>query len=309
MPTCGPFWAVCSTCPPHRLDGRRDASPSFTSHLSTQPYAPAALPTGMRQGERKATKKIYRQMGLLSGKTAIVTGAARGIGKAIALKFAQEGCNVAFTDLVIDENGEATRQEIEALGVKCKAYASNAANFAETEEVVKQIHADFGSIDILVNNAGITKDGLMVRMSEEQYDAVIAVNQKSVFNMMKLVGAVMMRQRHGHIVSLASVAGLYGNPGQINYSASKAAIIGMTKTVAKELGARNVTVNAVAPGFIKTPMTDALTEEQRNKMLELVAMKRYGNPEEVANVISFLCSEDASYVTGQTIEISGGLMM
>lgn len=149
----------------------------------------------------------------------------------------------------------------------------------------------------------------MVRMSEEQYDAVIAVNQKSVFNMMKLVGAVMMRQRHGRIVSLASVAGLYGNPGQINYSASKAAIIGMTKTVAKELGARNVTVNAVAPGFIKTPMTDALTEEQRNKMLELVSMKRYGNPEEVASVISFLCSDNASYVTGQTIEISGGLMM
>ena len=164
-------------------------------------------------------------------------------------------------------------------------------------------------IDALVNNAGITKDGLMVRMSEEQYDAVIAVNQKSVFNMMKLVGAVMMRQRHGRIVSLASVAGLYGNPGQINYSASKAAIIGMTKTVAKELGARNVTVNAVAPGFIKTPMTDALTEEQRNKMLELVSMKRYGNPEEVASVISFLCSDNASYVTGQTIEISGGLMM
>ena len=169
--------------------------------------------------------------------------------------------------------------------------------------MTKAVKERFGSIDALVNNAGITKDGLMVRMSEEQYDAVI-VNQKSVFNMMKLVGAVMMRQRHGHIVSLASVAGLYGNPGQINYSASKAAIIGMTKTVAKELGARNVTVNAVAPGFIKTP-----TEEQRNKMLELVAMKRYGNPEEVASVISFLCSEDASYVTGQTIEISGGLMM
>ena len=175
--------------------------------------------------------------------------------------------------------------------------------------MTKAVKERFGSIDALVNNAGITKDGLMARMSEEQYDAVIAVNQKSVFNMMKLVGTVMMRQRHGRIVSLASVAGLYGNPGQINYSASKAAIIGMTKTVAKELGARNVTVNAVAPGFIKTPMTDALTEEQRNKMLELVAMKRYGEPEEVANVISFLCSDDASYVTGQTIAISGGLMM
>ena len=250
-----------------------------------------------------------KAMKLLEGKVAVVTGAARGIGKAIALEFAKEGADVAFTDLVIDDNGKATEAEIAALGVKAKGYASNAANFEETHKVIEEIVKDFGRIDILVNNAGITKDGLMVRMSEEQYDAVIAVNQKSVFNMMKLVGAVMMRQRHGHIVSLASVAGLYGNPGQINYSASKAAIIGMTKTVAKELGARNVTVNAVAPGFIKTPMTDALTEEQRNKMLELVAMKRYGNPEEVASVISFLCAEDASYVTGQTIEISGGLMM
>lgn len=195
------------------------------------------------------------------------------------------------------------------LGVEAELFAANVADYAQCEAMTKAVKERFGSIDALVNNAGITKDGLMARMSEEQYDAVIAVNQKSVFNMMKLVGTVMMRQRHGRIVSLASVAGLYGNPGQINYSASKAAIIGMTKTVAKELGARNVTVNAVAPGFIKTPMTDALTEEQRNKMLELVAMKRYGEPEEVANVISFLCSDDASYVTGQTIEISGGLMM
>ena len=255
------------------------------------------------------TLNTLKVMKLLEGKVAVVTGAARGIGKAIALEFAKEGADVAFTDLAIDENGKATEAEIAALGVKAKGYASNAANFEETHEVIDRIVKDFGRIDILVNNAGITKDGLMARMSEEQYDAVIAVNQKSVFNMMKLVGTVMMRQRHGRIVSLASVAGLYGNPGQINYSASKAAIIGMTKTVAKELGARNVTVNAVAPGFIKTPMTDALTEEQRNKMLELVAMKRYGEPEEVANVISFLCSDDASYVTGQTIEISGGLMM
>ena len=161
----------------------------------------------------------------------------------------------------------------------------------------------------MVNNAGITKDGLLLRMSEEQYDAVIAVNQKSVFNMMKLVGAVMLRKKHGRVVSLASVAGLYGNPGQMNYSASKAAIIGMTKTAAKELGSRGITVNAVAPGFIKTPMTDALTDEQRDKMLGLVAMGRYGQPEEIASVVSFLCSDDASYVTGQVIEISGGLMM
>ncbi|MDE5992605.1 MAG: SDR family oxidoreductase [Oscillospiraceae bacterium] len=162
---------------------------------------------------------------------------------------------------------------------------------------------------LLVNNAGITRDGLMARMPEEQYDMVIAVNQKSVFNMMKLAGNVMIRQKHGRIVNLASVAGLYGNPGQINYSASKAAIIGMTKTAAKELGSRNINVNAVAPGFIKTPMTDKLTEEQRAKMLEAIAMKRYGEVEEIAGVVSFLCSEDSSYVTGQTIEISGGLSM
>jgi 3-oxoacyl-[acyl-carrier protein] reductase len=162
---------------------------------------------------------------------------------------------------------------------------------------------------VLVNNAGITRDGLMARMSEEQYDLVIAVNQKSVFNMMKFGGNVMMRQKHGKIINLASVAGLYGNPGQINYSASKAAIIGMTKTAAKELGSRGINVNAVAPGFIKTPMTDKLTEEQRNKMLEMISMKRYGEVEEIAGVVSFLASDDASYVTGQVIEISGGLLM
>ena len=188
-------------------------------------------------------------------------------------------------------------------------FPANVADYTQCEEMVKAVKKQFGSIDALVNNAGITKDGLLLRMSEEQYDAVIAVNQKSVFNMMKLVGAVMLRQKHGRIVSLASVAGLYGNPGQMNYSASKAAIIGMTKTAAKELGSRGITVNAVAPGFIKTPMTDALTDEQRDKMLGLVAMGRYGQPEEIASVVSFLCSDDASYVTGQVIEISGGLMM
>lgn len=175
--------------------------------------------------------------------------------------------------------------------------------------MVNAVKERFGGLDVLVNNAGITKDGLMARMSEEQYDMVINVNQKSVFNMMKLAGKIMMKQRSGKIVNLASVAGLYGNPGQINYSASKAAIIGMTKTIAKELGPRGINVNAVAPGFIKTPMTDALTEEQRNMMLNLIAMKRYGLPEEIAGVVSFLVSKDASYVTGQVIEISGGLSM
>ena len=240
-----------------------------------------------------------------AGRVALVTGATRGIGRAVAMALAECGAKVIGT--ATSEAGAAQISEV--LGDKGRGIVLNVTDAEASKAAVDAIVAEFGRIDILVNNAGITKDALMARMPEEQYDAVIAVNQKSVFNMMKLVGTVMMRQRHGRIVSLASVAGLYGNPGQINYSASKAAIIGMTKTVAKELGARNVTVNAVAPGFIKTPMTDALTEEQRNKMLELVAMKRYGEPEEVANVISFLCSDDASYVTGQTIEISGGLMM
>ena len=244
----------------------------------------------------------------LTGKVALVTGASYGIGMAIAKALAANGATIVFNDLKQElvDKGIAAYKEA---GIDAHGYVCNVCDEDAVNAMVAQIKAEVGPINILVNNAGITKDGLMVRMSEEQYDAVIAVNQKSVFNMMKLVGAVMMRQRHGHIVSLASVAGLYGNPGQINYSASKAAIIGMTKTVAKELGSRNVTVNAVAPGFIKTPMTDALTEEQRSKMLELVAMKRYGDPQEVASVISFLCSEDASYVTGQVVEISGGLMM
>ena len=175
--------------------------------------------------------------------------------------------------------------------------------------MVKKVKELFGTIDALVNNAGITRDGLLLRMPEENYDDVIRINQKSVFNMTKLVGAVMLRQKSGRIVNLASVAGLYGNPGQMNYSASKGAVIAMTKTAAKELGSRGITVNAVAPGFIKTPMTDKLTDEQRSAMLAQIAMKRYGEPEEVASVVAFLCSDDASYVTGQTIEISGGLSM
>ena len=244
----------------------------------------------------------------VQNKVIVITGGAGGIGSAQAKLLARNGAEVWILDLV-QEKIDQLVGELKRQGGKAHGAVADVTSEEEWKTIVERIVSESGRLDVVVNNAGITKDGLMARMSEEQYDAVIAVNQKSVFNMMKLVGTVMMRQRHGRIVSLASVAGLYGNPGQINYSASKAAIIGMTKTVAKELGARNVTVNAVAPGFIKTPMTDALTEEQRNKMLELVAMKRYGEPEEVANVISFLCSDDASYVTGQTIEISGGLMM
>ena len=244
--------------------------------------------------------------------TALITGASQGIGACIAERLAKDGYHIAINHYPSDNdkaNAEKVAETCRSYGVEAELFAANVADYAQCEAMVKAVKARFGSIDALVNNAGITKDGLLLRMSEEQYDAVIAVNQKSVFNMMKLVGAVMLRQKHGRVVSLASVAGLYGNPGQMNYSASKAAIVGMTKTAAKELGSRGITVNAVAPGFIKTPMSDALTEEQREKMLGLVAMGRYGNPEEIASVVSFLCSDDASYVTGQTIEISGGLMM
>lgn len=243
-------------------------------------------------------------------KTALITGSSRGIGAAIALRLAKDGFNIALNDLnegMFENNSIA--DDIRAFGVEAEIFCADVSKYGDCEEMVKAVKERFGTIDALINNAGITRDGLMARMSEEQYDTVIAVNQKSVFNMMKLAGNVMIRQKHGKIVNLASVAGLYGNPGQINYSASKAAIIGMTKTAAKELGSRSINVNAVAPGFIKTPMTDKLTEEQRAKMLEAIAMKRYGEVEEIAGVVSFLCSEDSSYVTGQTIEISGGLSM
>ena len=243
---------------------------------------------------------------------ALITGASQGIGACIAERLAKDGFDVAINHFPSDSdkaNAEKVAEACRSYGVKAELFAANVADYAQCEAMVKAVKESLGSIDALVNNAGITKDGLLLRMSEEQYDAVIAVNQKSVFNMIKLVGAVMRRQKHGSIVSLASVAGLYGNPGQMNYSASKAAIVGMTKTAAKELGSRGITVNAVAPGFIKTAMTDALSDDVKSAMMKQVAMGRYGTPEEIASVVSFLCSADASYVTGQTIEISGGLMM
>ncbi len=243
-------------------------------------------------------------------KTAIITGSARGIGAAIALRLAKDGFSIALNDISERsfENNDIM-EKITALGVKCEKYIADVSSHSECESFVKKVKEDFGSIDALVNNAGITRDGLLLRMAEENYDDVIRINQKSVFNMTKFVGAVMLRQKSGKIVNLASVAGLYGNPGQMNYSASKGAVIAMTKTAAKELGSRGINVNAVAPGFIKTPMTDKLTDEQRSAMLAQIAMKRYGEPEEVASVVAFLCSNDAAYVTGQTIEISGGLSM
>jgi len=246
-------------------------------------------------------------MGLLTGKTAIITGAARGIGKALALKFAEEGANIAFTDLVIDESGEETRKEIEAKGVKCLAYASNAANFEETAEVVKKIHEDFGTIDVLVNNAGITKDGLMLRMTEAQWDAVINVNLKSAFNFVHACLPVMMRQRGGSIINMSSVVGVHGNAGQANYAASKAGMIALAKSVAQEMGSRGVRANAIAPGFIETAMTHQLSDEVRKEWMKQIPLRRGGQAEDVANVAVFLASDLSSYVTGQVIQVDGGM--
>ncbi len=246
-------------------------------------------------------------MKLLEGKTAVVTGAARGIGKAIALKLASEGANIAFTDLNIDENAEATEREVASLGVKCKGYASNAANFDETHKVVEEIVNDFGRIDILVNNAGITKDGLMMRMNEQQWDAVINVNLKSAFNFIHAVTPIMMRQKSGSIINMSSVVGVSGNAGQSNYSASKAGMIGLAKSVAKELGSRGIRANAIAPGFIITEMTGALSEEVRNEWAKQIPLRRGGTPEDVANATLFLASDLSSYVSGQVIHVCGGM--
>lgn len=246
-------------------------------------------------------------MGLLTGKTALVTGAARGIGKAIALKFAQEGANIAFTDLVIDENGKATEAEIAALGVKAKGYASNAADFAQSEEVVKLVKEDFGSVDILVNNAGITKDGLMLRMTEQQWDAVIGVNLKSAFNFIHAAIPVMMRQRGGSIINMASVVGVHGNAGQANYAASKAGMIALAKSVAQEMGPKGIRANAIAPGFIDTAMTQELSEEVRKEWMNQIPLRRGGTVEDVANCALYLASDLSSYVSGQVIQVDGGM--
>ena len=248
-------------------------------------------------------------MGLLSGKTALITGAARGIGKALALRFAAEGADVAFTDLVIDENGKQTEDEIKALGVKCVGYASNAADFGQTEEVVKKVHEDFGKIDILVNNAGITKDGLMMRMTEGQWDAVINVNLKSAFNFIHAVLPIMMRQRSGSIINMASVVGLHGNAGQANYSASKAGLIALAKSIAQEVGSRGIRANAIAPGFIETAMTAALPDNVREDWVKKIPLRRGGKPEDIAEVAVFLASDMSAYVTGQVIQVDGGMNM
>ena len=246
-------------------------------------------------------------MGKLDGKVALVTGAARGIGKAIALKFASEGADVAFTDLVINEAAEETISEIAAFGHKVKGYASNAANFDETHAVVEEILKDFGRIDILVNNAGITKDGLVMRMSEAQWDAVIAVNLKSAFNFIHAVIPQMARQKGGSIINMSSIAGQMGNPGQINYASSKAGLIAMAKSVAKEMGSRGIRANAIAPGFIVSEMTNALPEAVREEYIKNIPLKRGGTVDEIANTALYLASDLSSYVTGQVIAVNGGL--
>lgn len=248
-------------------------------------------------------------MKLLEGKTALITGAARGIGKALALRFAQEGANVAFTDLVIDENGKATEEEIKAFGVTCKGYASDASNFEQTKEVVDQVKADFGRIDILVNNAGITMDGLMMRMTEKQWDRVININLKSAFNFINAVLPIMLRQRGGSIINMASVVGVHGNAGQSNYAASKAGLIALAKSIAQEVGSRGIRANAIAPGFIETAMTAALPEEVRNEWTKKIPLRRGGKVEDIADVATFLASDMSSYVTGQVIQVDGGMNM
>lgn len=248
-------------------------------------------------------------MQLLAGKIALITGASRGIGKAIALKLASEGASIAFTDLVQDENMQKTQQELEAFGVKALGYASNAASFEDAHAVVEQIVKDFGRIDVLVNNAGITRDGLLMRMSEQQWDMVLTVNLKSAFNFTHAITPVMMRQKSGSIINMSSVVGVSGNASQVNYSASKAGMIGVTKSVAKELGSRNIRCNAIAPGFIETDMTHQLSDEVRAKWAETIPLRRGGTPEDVANVTLFLASDLSAYVSGQVIHVCGGMNM
>ncbi len=245
-------------------------------------------------------------MGLLSGKVALITGASRGIGKAVALRFAAEGADIAFTARTINE---ALISEIEALGVKCKGYASNAGSFEQAHSTVEQVVSDFGRIDILVNNAGITRDKLMMRMSEADWDEVLTVNLKSSFNYIHALAPIMARQRGGSIINMSSVVGVSGNAGQCNYSASKAGMIGLTKSIAKELGPRGVRANAIAPGFIETDMTDALSEELRAEWVKQLPLRRAGSPDDVAGVALFLASDMSQYVTGQVIHCCGGMNM
>ena len=247
-------------------------------------------------------------MKLLEGKSALITGASRGIGRGIALKFAEQGANVAFTYLSSVEKGLELENELKAFGVQAKGYRSDAAEFKAADEIINQMVADFGTIDIVVNNAGITRDGLLMRMSEENFDEVIKTNLKSVFNITKAVQRIMLKQRSGSIINISSVVGVKGNAGQANYAASKAGIIGFTKSVALELGSRNIRCNAVAPGFIETEMTAVLDEKTLQGWRDAIPMKRGGNVDDVANLCVFLGSNMSAYITGQCINVCGGML-
>jgi len=248
-------------------------------------------------------------MKLLEGKVAIITGAARGIGRAVALNFARNGADIAFTDMSIDDNAKSLESECAALGVKCKGYASDASKFQQSQELIEQIIKDFGKVDILINNAGITRDTLLMRMTEEQWDLVLTVNLKSAFNLTKAVIGPMMKQKSGSIVNMSSIVGVGGNAAQANYSASKAGMIGLTKSTAKELGSRNIRCNAIAPGFIITDMTAALPEKVVEEWVKSIPMKRGGTADEVANTALFLASELSSYVSGQVIQVTGAMLI
>lgn len=248
-------------------------------------------------------------MNLLENKKALVTGAARGIGRAIALAYARQGAEVAFTDLQIDEDAQSLVNEIEGIGVKVKAYASDASSFEDCEKLIDTVIADFGNIDILVNNAGITRDQLLMRMSEADWDLVIRINLKSIFNMTKAIQRSLLKQRSGSIINMSSVVGLSGNAGQSNYAASKAGLIGFTKSIAQEIGSRGVRCNAIAPGFIETAMTEKLAEDVRQDWIKTIPLRRSGTPEDVANIAIFLASGLSTYVTGQVISVDGGMHM
>lgn len=246
---------------------------------------------------------------MLKGKCAIVTGAAKGIGKAIALKLASLGANIVLNYRSSEEKAIETENEIKALGVEVLRVKGDISNISDVENLIKTAKENFGKIDIMVNNAGITKDTLILRMKEEDFDSVINVNLKGVFNCLKTITPVMVKQREGKIINLSSVVGLSGNAGQVNYAASKAGVIGMTKSLAKEVGARGITVNAVAPGFIETDMTEVLGDKFKEEAKKAIPLKRLGKPEDVANVVAFLASEDANYITGQVIQVDGGMVM
>jgi len=246
-------------------------------------------------------------MKLLEGKVALITGASRGIGKAIAMKFAEEGADIAFSDLFYDDNAKNLEEEIQKIGVKCKAFASDASSFDDSETLIKNTITEFGKIDVLINNAGITRDNLLLRMTEADWDMVIKVNLKSVFNLTKAVQRYMLKQRSGSIINMSSVVGLSGNGGQSNYSASKAGLIGFTKSIAMELGSRNIRCNAIAPGFIETEMTAKLPDDVRTEWIKTIPLRRSGKPEDVAKIAVFLASDLSDYVTGQVISVCGGM--